>query len=95
MSSKSKPLQLSDTLRDLALLRASELDLASLLPKISEAVTTPADEIESSVGASYAFVSEARKTIRILNRGDIDLQGGKVEKVRIGLEDLLQGLERD
>ncbi|KAF7966679.1 hypothetical protein HWV62_37512 [Athelia sp. TMB] len=95
MSSKTKPLPLSETLRDLALLRASDVDLTALLPKSSSPApsATQDNDIESSVGASYDFASEARQAIRILNRGDIDTQGGKVEQVRSGLEDLLQGFE--
>ncbi|KAF7968045.1 hypothetical protein HWV62_32108 [Athelia sp. TMB] len=95
MSSKTKPLPLSETLRDLALLRASDVDLTALLPKSSNPASsaTQDNDIESSVSASYDFASEARQAIRILNRGDIDTQGGKVEQVRSGLEDLLQGLE--
>lgn len=95
MSSKAKPLPLSETLRDLALLRASDLDLASLLPKTSSSPSTnkQGNDIEVSVTLSYNFASEARQAIRIMNRGEIDMQGTKVESVRSGLEDLLQGLE--
>lgn len=94
MSSKANLLPLSETLRDLALLRASDLDLASLLPKTSNSAssTNKGNEIDTSVNISFDFASEARQAIRIMNRGDIDTQGGKVEIVRSGLEDLLQGL---
>lgn len=100
MASKSKPLPLGDTLRDLALLRATDLDLASLL---SSEVATPRDDssndaadeqgINSSVERSYEFVSEARKAIKVLNRGEVDKQGVKVEDVRSKLEDTLRGLQ--
>ncbi|KIM91978.1 hypothetical protein PILCRDRAFT_132 [Piloderma croceum F 1598] len=101
MSSKSKPLPLSETLRDLALLRASDLDLSSLLPATSSAsvqTATTADDsqratIDHSVIRSYEFAVEARKTIRIFNLGDIDSQGSKVENARSQLEDVLRGLE--
>lgn len=105
MSSKHKPLPLSDTLRDLALLRASDLDLTSLLPAKSSDSSTPAtqpnnandpesESVDSVVVKSYEFAAEARKAIRLLNRGDIDNQGGKVENVRSQLEDILQGLKQ-
>jgi hypothetical protein len=101
MSSKSKPLPLGETLRDLALLRASDLDLSSFLPATSSTsvqTATTADDsqratIDHSVVRSYEFAVEARKTIRIFNRGDIDSQGSKVENVRSQLEDVLKGLE--
>ena len=102
MSSKSKPLPLSDTLRDLALLRVSDLELSSLIPTSSpDASAKDLDHhdaernvIDSSVKRSYEFAQEARKAIRILNRGDVDTQGGKVESVRSKLEDVLKGLEQ-
>ena len=103
MSSKLKPLPLSETLRDLALLRASDLNLSTLLPGTSpesssvQTVTTPDDSetatVDSSVARSYELAVEARKTIRILNTASIDSQGGKVDKIRSQLEDVLKGLE--
>jgi hypothetical protein len=98
MPSKLKPLPLSDTLRDLALLRVSDLDLSSLLPATSsgsvQTTTSPNDtNVDSSVSQSYEFATEARNVIRILNRGDVESQGGKVENVRSQLEDVLKGLE--
>jgi hypothetical protein len=99
MSSKTKPLPLSETLRDLALLRVSDLDLSTLLPASSstQPATTPDDShkatIDSSVSRSFEFAVEARKAIRILNRGDVDSQGSKVENIRSQLEDVLKGLE--
>lgn len=100
MSSKAKPLALSDTLRDLALLRVSDVDLDSLLPLDTSAATTDTstgadkDNVDSSVRNSYEFASEARKAIKLLNRGDVDTQGSKVEDLRGQLEDMLKGLEQ-
>jgi hypothetical protein len=98
MSSKLKALPLSETLRDLALLRASDLDLSSLLPATPPQAAMASDNSEnasvnSSVAQSYEFAVEARKAIRILNRGDVDSQGGRVESIRSQLEDVLKGLE--
>ena len=100
MTSKTKHLPLGDTLRDLALLRVSDLDLSSLLPQtLSESQTVASQNdaeryaIDSTVSRSYEFAAEARKAIRILNRGDVETQGGKVENVRSQLEDALKGLE--
>lgn len=98
MSSKTQPLALSDILRDLALLRVSDIDLDSLLPLDSTtsdtSIGTDKDNIDLSVRNSYEFASEARKAIKLLNRGDVDTQGGKVEDLRSQLEDMLKGLEQ-
>lgn len=102
MSSKAKPLALSDTLRDLALLRVSDVDLDSLLPPEKSTNTsatgtstgTGEDDVDSSVKDSYEYASEARKAIKLLNKGDVDIQGAKVEDLRSQLEDMLKGLEQ-
>ena len=94
-ASATKPLPLSETLRDLALLRASDVDLAACLPL--DGPTSPADgagyPIDQSVARSYEFVKEARAAIKLLNRGEVDTQGGRVEDLRSRLEDVLKGLE--
>lgn len=96
---KAKPLPLSGTLRDLALLRVSDLDLSSFLPASTGTQQTSSEDtntkdIESSVLSSYKLATEARMAIKILNRGDVDAQGAKVEQVRNQLEDVLKGLEQ-
>jgi hypothetical protein len=100
-SSKS-PLPLSDTLRDLALLRASDVNLSQPLAeasKRSQAQTTTrarqdedAAEVDASVARSYEFATEARKAIRMLHRGVVDAQGARVERVRAQLEELIEGV---
>ncbi|OCH90235.1 hypothetical protein OBBRIDRAFT_608417 [Obba rivulosa] len=110
MSLKPPPLPLSDTLRDLALLRAADLDLAAALPLA--AVSSPGtaesgldsaaaaekrsgehEIVQQSVERSYAFAREARAVIKLLNRGDVDKEGTKLEEVRERLEDVLQVLD--
>ncbi|EKM54009.1 uncharacterized protein PHACADRAFT_257579 [Phanerochaete carnosa HHB-10118-sp] len=91
MASKANPLSLNDTLRDLALLRACDLDLASVLPPESASDTkSPADE---SVDRSYEFVREARGALKVQNRGEVERQGSRVEDIRGTLEDTKRGLE--
>jgi hypothetical protein len=90
-SSKVNPLPLVDTLQDLAALRASDIDLGSLLPDRTEGSKTDIDE---SVGQSYQFVKETRAALRILNRGDVDTEGAKVEELRGKLADVLKGLDQ-
>lgn len=85
-----KALPLSETLRDLALLRASEVDLASLLPAEETAVQ---DEGNLAVAESAEFIAEARKAIRVHDRGDVEVQGRKVDEVRRKYEELLEGIE--
>ena len=90
-SSNEKPLPLSDTLRDLALLRASEIDLASCIPVSTSKETEP--EKELSVVRSHEFVEEARAALRILNRGVVDKEGAKIDELRNDLEETIIGIE--
>ncbi|KAL6308176.1 hypothetical protein BKA93DRAFT_726249 [Sparassis latifolia] len=90
MAPKPNPLPLSDTLRDLALLRASDLDLSTVLPP--SAMTT-SGSVNDAVKRSYEFAQEARMVLRLLNRGKVEKQGSRVEDVRSKLEDVLQGLD--
>ncbi|KAH9830724.1 uncharacterized protein C8Q71DRAFT_319795 [Rhodofomes roseus] len=105
MSAKKKgnPLPLGDTLRDLALLRASDCDLSSTLPSSSDPVPPEAPpaagglsrEANESVERSFEFVKETRAAIRLLHRGEVDKQGGRLEDVRSRLEDVEKGLEAE
>ncbi|KAH9924440.1 uncharacterized protein B0H18DRAFT_1012190 [Fomitopsis serialis] len=100
---KGNPLPLGDTLRDLALLRASDCNLSSALPSPSK--TVPSDtsslaggqskDVNESVERSYEFVKETRAAIRLLHRGEADKQGGRLEEVRSRLEDVAKGLETE
>ena len=95
LKESSKPFPLSATLRDLALFRASDVDLASILPE----VVSPRDrqdvlaDVESSLERSYEFVREAKAVMNIHNKGLVETQGLKVEQVRGEMEDVLSGLE--
>jgi len=100
-SNKTNPLPFSDTLRDLALLRASDVDFASILSSLdaesnssatSSTTTEVAGDVQTSVQRSYEFVHEARAALKILNRNDVDRQGIRVDDVRGKLEDVLEGL---
>ena len=91
MTSKTNPLPLNDTLRDLALLRACDVDFTNLLPT-DESATREKSTIDDSVDRSYEFVREARAALKVLNRGEVDQQGARVENIRGSLEDVMQGL---
>ncbi|KAH8828124.1 hypothetical protein DL96DRAFT_1601838, partial [Flagelloscypha sp. PMI_526] len=101
MSSKhqQQPLPLTETLRDLALLRASDISLSPLVspnPPTDGAAPRQSGTLEgtpdanSSVERSYQFVIEARKAIRIHNSEET--QAARVDELRAKLEDVTQGL---
>ncbi|TEB37542.1 hypothetical protein FA13DRAFT_1726655 [Coprinellus micaceus] len=87
----AKALPLSDTLRDLALLRASDVDLAGLLPASVDSKTAGGDE--GSLDASSEFIRETRKALRVHDRGDAQVQGEVLEEILAKYEDLLAGLQ--
>jgi hypothetical protein len=82
-----KPLPLGNTLRDLALLRASEVEVSVLLPTPTTPVKDEGTSFDAAVEESYEFVREARKAMKIEMAG----QGERVEAVRNKLEELLSG----
>ncbi|KAF8259421.1 hypothetical protein EI94DRAFT_1813359 [Lactarius quietus] len=101
---EAPPLALEDTLRDLAILRASSVDLAAVLASseytgsslpaaasVSD-TTEEAVAMDTSVLRSYEFSRAARAAIRIRNRGDVEGQVGRVNDVRDKLEDVAAGL---
>ena len=95
MSTKTNPLPLKETLRDLALLRSCDVDLSALIPT-SASEATPANErseADATVERSYEFVKEARAALKILNREEVVKQGGRVEDIRSTLDDVAQGLD--
>jgi hypothetical protein len=95
------PLALEDTLRDLAILRASSVDLAAVLasttaptplPTTVAASSDAAAAMDISVLRSYEFPRAARVAIKIRNRGDVEAQVERVNDVRGKLEDVAAGL---
>lgn len=107
MSSKKslgrQPLPLSDTLQDLAILRAADIDLSSVLQASVEndasahdgIAATPSQnaEMEDSVKQSYDYVQEARAALRVLHQGKAEMEGGRIDAVREELEEVVAGLE--
>ena len=93
------PLSLQDTLHDLAVIRASDIDLAAILAStmpetIGGIVVAPptAAEADASVARSHEFAQAARAAIKIRNRGDVEAQGERVNDVRGQLEEVVEGL---
>jgi len=96
MTSKSrKPLPLSDILRDLALLRASTLDIPEIFKAaqqdsdvISPASSSPKSESTPSVAASYDYVATVRAAIKLNDSGKLGVEGKKIEDARNKYEEL-------
>ncbi|KAG2337528.1 hypothetical protein BDR05DRAFT_769424 [Suillus weaverae] len=91
MASKGTPLPLHGTLRDLALLRASSVDLSGLISDDTTSSQSP-KEVEESTMQSYAFVRDARTALRIHNSGEAQKQATRIEKVQVELVDVLRSL---
>jgi hypothetical protein len=93
----AQPLPLSSVLRDLAVLRASDIDLSVLLSSDGTGHTAPAEpsysKLDEGVVKSQTFMEEARKALKILDRDDVTKQGEKVENIRQELEEVDNGLE--
>lgn len=93
-STKPNPLPLGDVLRDLAVLRASDVDLSegTTFPDYGSADNTnEADGTQQSVQESYQFVKGAREALKVHQRCDLDKQGEKLGILGGKLEDLRDG----
>ena len=97
-SNKPNPLPLGDILRDLAVLRASDVDLSDGKPfpdAESSDSADGADGTRKSVQQSYHFVREAREALKVHQRGDLDKEGDKLDILRGQLEELRGGARDD
>lgn len=96
MSKKSKDTKafpLSETLRDLALLRSSDIDLSKLgLKPESHSGQEIDSDVSDSVKLSYEYVAEAKKVMEIANKGSVDSLADDVESLRGKLDVISQGL---
>ena len=93
----SKPLPLSDVLRDLAVLQSSGCGIPELF-KTPVMNDTQAEEgsisrVDSSVSLSYEYVKESRAAIRLHDSGKLEVQGTKIEGARSKYEGLLDGID--
>lgn len=91
-SSKSKPLPLSDTLRDLALLRASGVDFSTILSQEPAPNTAESAELSRSTEKSQEFVNETRGALRVYNSGELQRKRAEIQKVQGELDEVLKGL---
>ncbi|SJK97283.1 uncharacterized protein ARMOST_00534 [Armillaria ostoyae] len=83
----SKPLPLSDTLHDLALLRVSGVDLSVLVPSSSDATSTDTD-VGRSVQRSHDFIQSARSALKLRDTETVDAEGKRLDAVRIQLDEI-------
>jgi hypothetical protein len=94
--SKSKPLSLGGTLRDLALLRAADIDLSTLVGKPDPASIPPQpNAVDLSVARSYEFSREARAVINAFDRGLVDKERIKLNELESRLQEIQEGLGPD
>ncbi|KAF9007996.1 hypothetical protein BDQ17DRAFT_1422654 [Cyathus striatus] len=87
----AKPLPLSDILRDLAVLRASGCNLASLLPSAEDSSTSPI--LEATVAESLEFIKSSRAVLRIRDADAVGKQGNRVDELRNTLGNLVTVLK--
>ncbi|EGN99559.1 hypothetical protein SERLA73DRAFT_179638 [Serpula lacrymans var. lacrymans S7.3] len=96
----TQSLQKNEILRDLAIFRASDIDLSKLIPDEINKETRPsegADAVEAeairvSTERSYEFVKETRAVLDAFNRGDPEAQGKKIEEIQSKLEEVIKDL---
>jgi len=94
-SQESKPLPVTATLQDLAILRANGVELSSLLPR--EGKPKPGEgnaEHQEAIEQSNVFVGEMRKAIRIELSGDVDRIKGQIDKLGGEVEKARDNVER-
>lgn len=92
-SKQARPFPLKDVLRDLAVLRVSDIDLNVLLPS-SRTESDFLPPTEKSLQQSYEFVREARAVIRIRDRATLESEvSDPLERSRAALDEVLDGLE--
>ena len=97
-SSKPNPLPLGDVLRDLAVLRATDVEPSggTTLPDAESADSTRGvDGSQQFVQHSYQFVKEARGALRIQQQCDLDKQEEKLSLLRSKLEELQDGVREE
>lgn len=89
----SQPIDLSHTLRDLALLRASDFDFSSFISYNAQSANSTSSPIDRSVQESYLFVQEAHGALKLFKQSNLAALGGRVEDVRSRLDELVAELD--
>jgi len=89
-SKKAQFLPLADILHDLAVLRASGVEISKSLHDDTQTDPTP---VAASVASSYEYTQAARRTIRLHDSNSVEREGTRIDDLRSSLEDLLEELE--
>ncbi|KAF9233498.1 hypothetical protein BU15DRAFT_53782 [Melanogaster broomeanus] len=85
-SFRSKPLVLSNTLRDFALLRVSNVDVSSLLPAgTSTRAAIECPELSRSAGSSHESVDEVRAALKVYNNEKLQKSAPRCRRCRENL----------
>ena len=79
---------MSNILRDLAVMRANDVDLDQLNE------STPRDELDESVEMAREFSKEARAALKIQNQELVEDEGKRIDELRGRLEDVVSGLSK-
>ena len=97
------PLSLGDTLRDLALLRASGVDLVEAIGEGEGDVGVGVEgqsqlrqkesEKDRLVEKSFEFVRETRAALRVVYKDEVGEQGKRIDGLREGLEECVAGMD--
>lgn len=83
---KQNNLPLSVTLKDLAVLKASDIDLSSVLEPSKDS------SHEESLQQSLDLAKEARMVMKLANNGSIENEGARIDGIRAQCEDILANL---
>jgi len=86
--SKISTLAMSDILRDLAVLRANDIDLNQLHE------TAPRDELDESVEKAQQLSKEAKAALKVQNQELVENEGKRIDDLRARLEDAVSGLSK-
>ncbi|KAF8891692.1 hypothetical protein BD779DRAFT_1670670 [Infundibulicybe gibba] len=88
MGKNSKPLSLANTLNDLALIRSLNITL----PVQPHVANQDSESLDASLAKSQEFIYNTRQAMKIVDRGEVEREGERVELARNQLDELLTGL---
>ncbi|CAA7259244.1 unnamed protein product [Cyclocybe aegerita] len=92
MSTKAKEsvksLPLANVLQDLAILRASGMEIPQALTSPMRPVPATPELNSSSVSTSYEFIRYSRGAIKLQHSGKVEVEGQRIEEIRIKYETL-------
>ena len=86
--SKISTLAMSDILRDLAVLRANDIDLNQLHQ------TALRDELDDSVEKAQQLSKEAKAALKVQSQELVENEGKRIDDLRARLEDAVSGLSK-